>query len=81
MIQSTMIKIIKLELLYYVAIVVILALLQHPDLLTSPLTRLNQMQNTQNYFHPLFWASILYLLVGMFRGLFAVMSKLKNSSY
>ena len=78
MIQSTMIKKVKLELLYYFSIVVILALLQHPDLLSSPLTRLEQMQNAQNYFHPLMWAFGLYLLIAMFRALFRIVGYLKN---
>ena len=82
MIESNiMIKILKLELLYFSAIVVILAFLQHPDLFVSPLTRFNQMSNAQNYFHPLLWAFGLYLLIAVFRGLFRVMNNLKDSSY
>ena len=81
MIQYLMIKKLKHELLYYLAIVIILAFIQHPDLFTAPLTRFQQMQNVQNYFHPLLWASILYLLMGVFRVLFSIVGHLKNQSY
>ncbi len=78
MIQSMMIKKIQLELLYYFAIVVILAFLQHPDLLSSPLTRFDQMLNAQNYYHPFLWALSLYILISMFRALFRIVGYLKK---
>lgn len=62
-----MIKKIRKELLIYLALLVVLALFQHPDLLSSPLTRLNFMLNRQNYFHPLLWTFIVYILIGFVR--------------
>lgn len=55
------------ELLYFSAILVILAIMQHPDLLTAPLERLSQMNNNGNYLHPFFWSLIVYLSIGIFR--------------
>jgi len=62
-----MIKKIKIELLYFTAILVVLALVQHSDLLTSPLTRLELMHNKGNYTHPLLWTSVVYLVLGAIR--------------
>lgn len=55
-----MIKILKIELIYFFSIFLVLALLQHPDLLTSPLDRLQEMQKHANYLHPFIWTSIAY---------------------
>ena len=73
-----MIKKIKLELIYFIVILVILALLQHSDLLTSPLDRLETMTQKQNYFHPLLWTSIVYAVVGAMRLIVKYILYLKN---
>jgi len=56
-----MIRIFKFELLYFFAIFVILAIVQHPDLLTSFLTRIELIQKSGSYFHPIVWSFVFYL--------------------
>ncbi len=62
-----MIKKILLELTHFIVILVLLALVQHPDLLTDPLVRFEQMLQAGNFIHPLLWAFGVYLIVGVFR--------------
>ena len=62
-----MLKIIKYELIYFLIIVLVLALFQHSDLLHSPLIRVNSMIEKGNYLHPLLWASVVYIVVGLIR--------------
>ncbi len=73
-------KILKTELLYYFSIFIILAVLQHSDLLVSPLTRFEQMQNSQNYLHPFLWSALLYIVIGMFRLTFKIIVYMKNKN-
>lgn len=62
-----MIKKLKIEFLYFSILLIILAILQHSDLLTSPLNRVELMIQKENYFHPLLWTSIVYLVIGTLR--------------
>ncbi|MCW8894720.1 MAG: hypothetical protein OQK48_09330 [Sulfurimonas sp.] len=73
-----MIKKIKIELIYFTCILIILALFQHSDLLTSPLARIDAMVQKENYFHPLLWTSIVYLVVGLVRFIVKFLFYLKN---
>ncbi|MBU0719768.1 hypothetical protein KJ877_00345 [bacterium] len=75
-----MIKKIKIELIYFFAIVFILALLQHPDLLSSPLERLQKMHQAQNYLHPLMWSFIIYAVLGIFRAIIGFVLHIKNKN-
>ncbi len=75
-----MIKILTKELLYFFAILIILALLQHSDLLNSPMTRFEQMQNNGNYLHPFLWSGGVYILFGIFRLAFKVVLYIKNKN-
>ncbi|MDX9813784.1 MAG: hypothetical protein WC144_00755 [Sulfurimonas sp.] len=59
-------KILK-ELIVYIAIFIILAPIQHADLLSSPMQRVSMMVEQQNYTHPFIWVFIVYVLVGIFR--------------
>lgn len=61
------IKRILTELVYFFLIVVVLALLFHSDLLTSPLVRLDKMSQMGNYLHPFLWSGILYGLIAVVR--------------
>lgn len=62
-----MLKKLKIEFIYFTAILILLALLQHSDILTSPLDRIELMTQKGNYLHPLLWTSIVYLVVGLLR--------------
>ena len=56
-------KIIKRELVIYSAILLVLILLMHPDMITNPAERLGLMQQHENYIHPLLYTFIVYLIV------------------
>ncbi|DAB27388.1 MAG: hypothetical protein A2513_06090 [Sulfurimonas sp. RIFOXYD12_FULL_33_39] len=73
-----MIKIIKNELIYFLLILLLLALLQHSDLLHSPIARINLMSEKGNYLHPLIWASGLYIIVILVRLIIKYILYLKN---
>jgi len=70
-------KLIK-ELIYYTITLVVLALLQHQDLLTTPLDRFEKMQSMGNFLHPFIWALVIYLLIASFRWLFGIIMRLKK---
>ena len=73
-----MIKKIKIELIYFTLILILLAVLQHTDLLTSPLERIDAMTQKENFLHPLLWTSIVYLVVGLLRLILKYILYLKN---
>ncbi len=62
-----MIKTLQREVVYFLILMVILAMAVHPDLLSSPMERLNMMQVQQNYVHPFTWSAAAYLLIGVVR--------------
>ena len=62
-------KIIKRELVIYSAILLVLILLMHPDMITDPAARLGMMQQHENYIHPLLYTFIVYLIVFALRAL------------
>jgi hypothetical protein len=62
-----MIQKIRTEMVYYLIILVLLALLQHSDLIFAPLERFAQMQSHANYLHPFLYAFIVYGVIGLFR--------------
>ena len=78
MIQFRMKKIISREIVYFVIILVVLALAMHPDFLHSPLARVEAIYEKGNFLHPLLWTSGLYLIIGFFRIIGKVLNKLKN---
>ena len=73
-----MIKKIVLELTHFTVILVLLALVQHQDLLVSPLVRFENMQTNGNYLHPFLWALGVYLIVSFFRLIIKGLMKFKN---
>lgn len=73
-----MLKQIKIEILYFVAILLGLALMQHSDLLTSPLARVNLMIEKGNYLHPILWTSVLYIVIGFIRVIVGYIFKLRS---
>jgi hypothetical protein len=73
-----MLKIIKTEIIYFTLILLVLAVLQHADLLHSPLERISLMSDKGNYFHPLLWTSTVYIAVGLVRLIVKYLLHLKN---
>ena len=71
-----MINIIKKEFTIYTALLSILILLIHPDLLSNPTTRLGQMQDLGNYIHPLLYTFFVYLILYFVRFVFGFIWKL-----
>jgi hypothetical protein len=60
-------KIILRETVIYAAMLLVLALLMHPDLFSDPATRVALLSERGSYLHPLIYASLLYALTGLFR--------------
>jgi len=73
-----MIKKITTELIYFLTILLVLSLLQHSDLLSSPLSRINLMAEKGNFIHPLLWTSGIYILIGFVRLIIKYIMFLKN---
>jgi len=75
-----MIKKIKIELIYFTVILLVLAVLQHSDLLHSPIERVDAMVEQGNYLHPLLWAFAVYAVVGLIRLIVKYVLYLKNKA-
>ena len=73
-----MIDILKKELVIYTALLSMLILLMHPDLLSDPTTRLGLMQTQGNYIHPLLYTFIVYLILYFLRALVGFVIKFFN---
>ena len=73
-----MIKRIRNEILFFLAILVVLAFLMHSDLFTSPLERFSTMSEMGNYLHPFLWTFGVYLFIGVFRLIYMGINYLKN---
>lgn len=57
----------KKELLIYLFIVILSALIFHPDLLSEPGSRLAMMSDRANYYHPLLFGLVIYLGIAVLR--------------
>lgn len=73
-----MIKKLRTELIYFLLILLILAIIQHSDLLSAPTARVDLMFEKQNYLHPLLWTIPVYIAIGIFRLIIKYMLFLKN---
>lgn len=60
-------SILKKELLFYFVIFIILALISHPDLLSSPLARLELLIKMGNYLHPFVYTFVVYSFILIIR--------------
>jgi len=60
----------------FALLLVTLALLMHPDLLSDPSARFAQMQSRENHLHPLLYAALMYLIVLIFRGILGITARL-----
>ena len=58
-----MFKVLIREVMIYLTLLIFLAFLMHPDLLSAPSERIELMQNRGNYFHPLYYSLIVYLFI------------------
>ncbi|CAA6809290.1 MAG: Unknown protein [uncultured Sulfurovum sp.] len=56
-------SILKKELLFYLVIFIVLALISHGDLLNNPLARLELLIDQGNYLHPFFYTFVVYSLI------------------
>ncbi len=75
---------IKKELLIYFAIIVIVAIVQHPDFLTAPIDRVSKLPSSVVYgmgpFHPLGFGLIGYAVIGILRLIIAGTKKVFRRS-
>lgn len=60
-------SIIKKELIFFTILLIILAFIQHSDLLTNPSERIELMSQIENYLHPFLWVALLYSVLLVFR--------------
>ena len=68
-------KVILKEVVIYVVMLIALALIMHPDLLSSPSDRLALMQEKENFTHPILYSLIIYAVIGLLRLLFGWIKK------
>lgn len=68
------------ELLIFSLILLALAMLWHPDLLTDPLHRLERLSKSSmvSPWHPFFWSLGIYGFAGVIRLLLALVKKLQR---
>ncbi|MFT5836251.1 MAG: ABC-type multidrug transport system fused ATPase/permease subunit [Sulfurimonas sp.] len=71
-----MIKILKKEFTIYTALLTLLIILMHPDIISNPTIRLGLMQEKANYIHPLLYTFFIYLVLYFFRALIAFVLRL-----
>jgi hypothetical protein len=57
----------KKELLIYIVVVILSALVFHSDLFSDPAARLEMMSDRANYYHPLIFGLGIYVLIGLVR--------------
>lgn len=57
------------EMFLFVAVLAIMALMLHPDLLIAPAERYERMHASGSYLHPLLYAGGIYLLLSLLRGI------------
>jgi len=60
-------QVLKKELLIYLSTLLALALIMHIDLLSDPSTRLQAMQEKENYTHPLLYSFVVYTVILILR--------------
>ena len=73
-----MIKILRKELIIYTALLTLLIVVMHPDILSDPIMRLGLMQEHSNYIHPLLYTFFVYLIVFFLRAVFGFIMNLFN---
>jgi len=75
-------KLLIREMTIFVILLVTLAFVMHPDLLSTPTERFSIMQDRSNYIHPFLYAFIIYIVLFIFRFIVKkvinLFTKLKN---
>jgi len=56
-------NIVKNELIFFTILLIILAFIQHSDLLTNPSDRIELMTQRENYLHPFLWVALIYIVL------------------
>ena len=70
-----MTKILKQELIIFTALLTLLILIMHPDMLSDPTVRLAAMQQKSNYVHPLLYTFFVYLILFFLRAIISLVTK------
>lgn len=60
-------KFLKKEIIFYLGILLVLALVAHSDLLSNPSDRFQMMFEKGNYFHPFFYTFVVYSVLFIIR--------------
>jgi ABC-type multidrug transport system fused ATPase/permease subunit len=55
------------EVVVFTTLLIFLALMMHPDLLSHPQERFSLMQERENFLHPFIYTFIIYTVIGVFR--------------
>jgi len=75
-------KLLIREVAIFVILLVTLAFVMHPDLLSNPVERFSTMQDRGNYIHPFLYTFIIYIVLFIFRFIVKkvinLFTKLKN---
>ena len=70
----------KKELIIFSVVLILFALVQHPDILTAPIERLKALPTSGAYgigaFHPIIFAMVGYLFIAVLRGIYKGISKI-----
>ena len=57
----------KREILIYIFMLLVLAVVMHVDLLTDPSTRFEIMHEKENYSHPFLYTFVIYIIIFIIR--------------
>lgn len=64
------------EVVIFILLVLVVAPLMHPDLLSTPSERFGAMMEKENYWHPLLYTSVLYALIAVARWVVYLIKKI-----
>jgi hypothetical protein len=75
-------KVLIREVLIYSTLLILLALLMHPDMIQDPSQRFSLLQSRGNYLHLFIYTTIVFLIVYVFRyvtkKIVSIVAKLRN---
>jgi ABC-type multidrug transport system fused ATPase/permease subunit len=69
-------KVLLKEVVIFLLLVLVLAPLMHPDLLSTPAERFDAMAEKENYWHPLLYTFILYTIIAVVRSVVYLVKKI-----
>jgi len=68
------------ELFIFIALLLVLAVVQHSDLLTNPAERIESLlSGSASLFHPLYWTLGVYVVLGIARIILGLLRRLFRS--